>query len=1438
MRLHVILATIVLVVVAGYVLAAPPQTSFVPPTDANDTHTNRSYSYVNVSVYGTGTASAFIDWNRSLVLYLNMNNNTMDNSTYGNDGVIQKSLGGYPNCSLGVAGYFGGGCSFNGTGWINATFSNSLNFSGKNLTVMAWVKLINNKTSDVFGISTTIANQWSQSNIWGMFLENNTLKPSFWINNRTTSTIVMGTTGITQNQWYHLAGVFNGTHVLIYVNGSLSNSVACTNCGTYPWGGYSDLLIGGFSGWSWVLNGTIDEAMLWRRALSADEIKASYNASRYALYRNFTGLGEGEYRYYAYAINKTGDSNRTATRTLIIDTTKPILNIDSPKNISYSSAVEFKVSLNEDGDWCGFSLDDGPYVAMIKLSNRQWRYTSSLAAGSYKINFTCNDTAGNPSSYLLQNSELNASDDLTPSDALLNDDSSGLLKFPLKIQAGSVIQAAYLALNKTSHTAGFTGAAFSLYYCSNASGQSNVTGQNWTELTPIHDLSARFLSGCPYAWNRTWVSTNNGIYTWNALLAAKLDEINKFENTTLKINFTPVDTGMFMAKFDDPLLTLGDSHGFGVDEMADFLSSEGVGINQPHLNLTYEVGAVYFSVERDSIPPVISIVSPGNRTYYTSVVDYNVSINENTSWCGFSLNDGPNVTMMRYNQTYWYYRNVTMKPGSYKIIFWCNDTAGNMNNHTLGTDAVDTINASDDVDVYHSPALFGDDNHGGLFKFGIKPLLNSQILYASLNLNKTTNGDDWSQAGSWVYAYNCSASASPGAAYTGQNWTEGAAASELNALFLSRCTYTRNRTLVTQKNGTYSWNVTNAVTADVRAGLENTTLRVNYSALSTIDRSTDNIIIRVGDIGNSNDDYVIFASSEVAFGRPYLYVNHTLGHETGMEFFSVGYDTSPAYCTVTDDEVLVVGLCHTYPQQSNGADFRIDFNQRGDAMYNNVRCFQPGIVTDPGFVQEIKSYGSQFCQQATCPNYVTTYPEAQWDYRYANFNAQTIPVPLDFSFSSIPNVGTMAKIRSGGFEETGRYSIDVNGFTIHFLEYGGGSATADDKMMWYANLTVRENSCEGAGMGVTIFKMSGLTNAFSETRDQTDYRYRVCCRNVKNTCEGNYDIPVKLSAVTDALVEKNNYNNYRINTCISPTTQYAISCEYGATCPEKYACLATMSADTGARTGDCDAYPTKICCGPSQTAIIIDSLTDYPDPVNIDDPITFDALIYNQDGGTLTARICDTPDCAVKYCYMSPVNSIWRCQYVPRKEGMYIYYLNVTDISGHSKIASGSFLALNRSGLLQMLVVKPRERRIDVNTDSMDAFDVMLVNPTNNDTFIIEMTGNAQGLPLSWINFVCKSSRCVVDHDSDDKVVLTGMANSSETVTVYLSSAGKSGTFPIKFFAMTQPDNTKVAEQTAYLIVFSESFPEIFGFAVVFLVLGAIAIYWRGMGRTRRNKHY
>ena len=150
-----------------------------------------------------------------------------------------------------------------------------------------------------------------------------------------------------------------------------------------------------------------------------------------------------------------------------------------------------------------------------------------------------------------------------------------------------------------------------------------------------------------------------------------------------------------------------------------------------------------------------------------------------------------------------------------------------------------------------------------------------------------------------------------------------------------------------------------------------------------------------------------------------------------------------------------------------------------------------------------------------------------------------------------------------------------------------GIASGGDPGDTALSCSVRADACNPGE--VAVFKMSNTTNAHAEMRNQDIYNYYVCCNgnDLDADCEGQYDAVLKLSSQTNAHVEKNSQVNYEHPVCLSTThgsdtpVPSTIVCDYVSDCSNLgplYTCLASISGDTNAHIGDCNAYTTKVCC--------------------------------------------------------------------------------------------------------------------------------------------------------------------------------------------------------------------------------------------------------------------
>lgn len=118
-----------------------------------------------------------------------------------------------------------------------------------------------------------------------------------------------------------------------------------------------------------------------------------------------------------------------------------------------------------------------------------------------------------------------------------------------------------------------------------------------------------------------------------------------------------------------------------------------------------------------------------------------------------------------------------------------------------------------------------------------------------------------------------------------------------------------------------------------------------------------------------------------------------------------------------------------------------------------------------------------------------------------------------------------------------------------------------------------------------VFHISNQTNAHAELNNNTNYDYKICCRDTENEttletgCSGIYETLLKLSNETNAHVEEKTQSNYNFPVCLNVST--TIYCNYATSCFGYDTCVASISGVTNAHVADCvtNPYSIKICCG-------------------------------------------------------------------------------------------------------------------------------------------------------------------------------------------------------------------------------------------------------------------
>lgn len=92
---------------------------------------------------------------------------------------------------------------------------------------------------------------------------------------------------------------------------------------------------------------------------------------------------------------------------------------------------------------------------------------------------------------------------------------------------------------------------------------------------------------------------------------------------------------------------------------------------------TTAITTIVTTILPDTTPPTITIESPTDSTYYQNSVWINVTLDEEGSWCGVSLNGSANQSLTNSGDN-WNLDLSVPSGGSNNVRIYCNDTAGNM----------------------------------------------------------------------------------------------------------------------------------------------------------------------------------------------------------------------------------------------------------------------------------------------------------------------------------------------------------------------------------------------------------------------------------------------------------------------------------------------------------------------------------------------------------------------------------------------------------------------------------------------------------------------------------------------------------------------------------------------------------------------------------------
>ncbi|UCD03659.1 MAG: S8 family serine peptidase, partial [Candidatus Woesearchaeota archaeon] len=378
-----------------------PSISPVNPTPGIDNYTNKNWVYLNITTSSSNSnVSSLIDWNKTLVGYWSFDyfdlTSVMDNSSYSNHGNFSGTSFDKNDIRIGKYGH---SLKFDGDDdYVNCSDDSSLNLI-EQMSVFAWIKYDAVDSNENNYIVSRC--NGSSDRGYSLFLQEdsgNVIAVAI-IQNDTDSVTVNGSTILSAGTWYHLGFISNGTNITLYVNGKKDGSEA--EAASIPSENQTiDLIIGIYNSLApqYAFNGTIDEVQIHNRALSPEEINASYNNEKYRLETNITSLSEGTYTYRIYSIDDMNDSEE---RNVTVDTTSPLLTVHSPssnqvltlKNISINITV-----IEQNINYTNIIITNGSDEANETNVTTTGNFNVTRAVkeyGTYNITVTSYDKAGN-----------------------------------------------------------------------------------------------------------------------------------------------------------------------------------------------------------------------------------------------------------------------------------------------------------------------------------------------------------------------------------------------------------------------------------------------------------------------------------------------------------------------------------------------------------------------------------------------------------------------------------------------------------------------------------------------------------------------------------------------------------------------------------------------------------------------------------------------------------------------------------------------------------------------------------------------------------------------------------------------------------------------------------------------------------------------------------
>lgn len=404
-------------------------------------------------------------------------------------------------------------------------------------------------------------------------------------------------------------------------------------------------------------------------------------------------LDSSAHTWYAYVFDQLGEAatNNTLTGSYTTDSSSPVITLVSPTNDSTitQDSVTITASVSEVLSDAWYSLDGGvTNVTMANTTLLSYTHTnSSISDGTYFLTFWANDSYGNlgtltGNSFIIDTTPVDVTAPaitiVSPTNLSYKNPLSTLINITTdedlswagySLNGGSVLDLGNSSLRSWNITlislTQETTYTLVVYANDTSGNQNNKTSVFYADsLAPRYSLAQATPSpanvsqdvNCSISWTDTYNVTD---------VIIGENHSGTFENHSISFSGTSGVVSYLI-----PGAQLGTPGGY----TCKFYASDLAG----NSNVT----SVNFDVN-DVTAPVITIVSPDNLTYNDVNVSASITVSENASLAWYSLNGSANVSMGNTSLMAWEAVLINLSNGGYNIIFYANDSSGNIGVSTM-----------------------------------------------------------------------------------------------------------------------------------------------------------------------------------------------------------------------------------------------------------------------------------------------------------------------------------------------------------------------------------------------------------------------------------------------------------------------------------------------------------------------------------------------------------------------------------------------------------------------------------------------------------------------------------------------------------------------------------------------------------------------------------